>query len=271
MIGVRDRAAVIDLTVERRSTASGEDRQAINQALLFANGTDERGRRLALAFDGVPQRLRPETRARFQDRRIAAIYATADLDDGAPNVRLIGASEPVVRSAVQDDWQPDDQRRSRRPDQGRGSGRDGSRRVEASVVHAVAGANALAAQPHPDQRPVARPRPAARADLRVVARPTSMWGRRLTAVVWSSFILGVLFLAVVLHATLAQRQGVLDDTHLQLERAERDHERLRVQVAELESPQRITALAARMGLVTPERIRFVTPQVPVSESTSAGR
>ena len=270
MIGVRDRAAVIDLTVERRSTASGEDRQAINQALLFANGTDERGRRLALAFDGVPQRLRPETRARFQDRRMAAIYATADLDDGAPNVRLIGASESVVRSAVHDDG-PDDQRRSRRPDQGRGSGRDGSRRVEASVVHAVAGANALAAQPHPDQRPVARPRPAARADLRVVARPTSMWGRRLTAVFWSSFILGVLFLAVVLHATLAQRQGVLDDTHLQLERAERDHERLRVQVAELESPQRITALAARMGLVTPERIRFVTPQVPVSESTSAGR
>ena len=98
-----------------------------------------------------------------------------------------------------------------------------------------------------------------------------MWGRRLTALFWSTFIFGVAFLAVVLHATLAERQATLDTIHVNLDRAERDHELLRVQVAKLESPDRVTALAALMGLVTPVKIRFVTPQVPVADSTGAGR
>ena len=122
-----------------------------------------------------------------------------------------------------------------------------------------------------DHRVKPAPVDSARTDLRVVTGPMPRWGRRLTALLWSMFIFGVAFLAVVLHATLAERQATLDTIHVNLDRAERDHELLRVQVAKLESPDRVTALAAQMGLVTPEKIRFVTPQIPVSESTSAGR
>ncbi len=284
MIGVRDRTTLIDRTQQYRS-GSGDDRRAISRALLFANGTDERGRRLPLVFDQPRGSGRASTPPKYSDRRIQGIYAIADLDDGAPNVRLIGprsngTAPPSCVVRTGDASRADTPRSvsSRRVGNGGDGGEIGKRAVASrrssggrGPTHAVIGATALALSMDLEAHSDATTEVAARTDLRVVSRPTPMWGRRLTAFLWSMFIFGVAFLAVVLHATLAERQAALDTIHVNLERAERDHELLRVQVAKLESPDRVTALAARMGLVTPDKIRFVTPLVPVSESTSAAR
>lgn len=288
MIGVRDRTTFIDLTQQSQSGSAGDDRRGIARALLFANGIDERGRRLALVFDQPRGSGRASVVCKYSDRRIEAIYASADLDDGAPNVRMIGPSSIHATSPARvvntDESSRGDAPRVLSPRRAADGDAGGKRAVASRRSSArpgpsggsgpspvVIGATALAVQINLDPRAEAASAVSARTDLRVVARPTPMWGRRLTALFWSTFIFGVAFLAVVLHATLAERQATLDTIHVNLDRAERDHELLRVQVAKLESPDRVTALAARMGLVTPVKIRFVTPQVPVADSTGAGR
>lgn len=282
MIGVRERVAtselLIDLSENRpltrgsrnvrtaspRADQPGSDRQEIVRALMFANGFDERGRHLPLAFDRMPDQLRhPRHAPRRGDARTAAIYAIADLDDGAPNVLVLGTAGRRTSAVPEAPALPvkerevtGGRRRNARPD----------RSSSAAAAGATQGAAALAL---PEPRRISAPVDDQRADLRVVPRPVSMWGRRLTAGFWTLFVVGLLFLAVIMHAALAQRQGQLDDTHVNVERAERDHELLRIEVAQLESPERITAIAARMGLVTPDRIRFVTPSAPLESVTRA--
>ena len=277
MIGVREREAVIDLTVAPVD-AGRDQRRDIVRALMFAHGIDERGRRLPLAVDRAPVGLRSRrvvpTSDRLRDARVAAIYAQADLDDGQPNVRVIGrvsassANERASRVTRRATGTVPGTRRAT-------SGTDaGNTRAKATSSAAstgrflTSGNAALAPQDLPfiAGQDVAR----SQADLRVVLRPVSMWGRRLTAMFWTFFIVGLLFLAVVMHATLAQRQGQLDDTHVQVERAERDHELLRIDVARLESPERITGIAARMGLVTPQKIRFVSPTGAMNDGSNDG-
>ena len=65
------------------------------------------------------------------------------------------------------------------------------------------------------------------------------------------------FAAVAMHATLAQDQLVLDTNRVKVQQAERVNQHLRVEVAELESPERIEtgeALRGRNGSGHPWRM-----------------
>ena len=65
------------------------------------------------------------------------------------------------------------------------------------------------------------------------------------------------FAAVAMHATLAQDQLVLDTGRTQVERAERVNQHLRVEVAELESPERVVAVAVNLGMRSPDEVTFM--------------
>ena len=83
-------------------------------------------------------------------------------------------------------------------------------------------------------------------------------------------VVAVLFAAVVLNATLASRQGRLDDLRRAVRTADLEHRRLRAEVAELEAPDRIAAAALRLGLERPTELRFLTPvPLPVSVPSAA--
>ena len=71
----------------------------------------------------------------------------------------------------------------------------------------------------------------------------------------------VLFGVVVFHVLLTQNQFRLDK--LQEESIERqaEYDRLRLQVAELESPDRIVAAAHGLGMVTPPKVTYLAPTV----------
>ena len=65
------------------------------------------------------------------------------------------------------------------------------------------------------------------------------------------------FAAVAMHATLAQDQLVLDTGRTRVQRAERVNQHLRVEVAELESPERVVAVAASLGMSSPDEVTFM--------------
>lgn len=65
------------------------------------------------------------------------------------------------------------------------------------------------------------------------------------------------FAAVAMHATLAQDQLVLDTGRTQVQRAERVNQHLRVEVAELESPERVVAVAVALGMRSPDEVTFM--------------
>ena len=65
------------------------------------------------------------------------------------------------------------------------------------------------------------------------------------------------FAAVAMHATLAKDQLVLDKGRTSVQQAERANQQLRVQVAELESPERIVAVAASLGMKSPDEVTFM--------------
>jgi hypothetical protein len=97
-----------------------------------------------------------------------------------------------------------------------------------------------------------------RPDLTVVT-PASGRSVRTWILVGCAVLASVLFAAVALHASLAQRQQVIDTNNTKIAESERVHDRLRVEVARLESPARIAAEADRLGLRAPATVRFVNP------------
>ena len=83
--------------------------------------------------------------------------------------------------------------------------------------------------------------------------------RRVAAIACALVVLG-LFGVVVAHVLLMQGQFELQ--HLQEQRAssEAEYDRLRLQVSELESPDRVVAVAhQKLGMVTPARITYLAP------------
>lgn len=74
-----------------------------------------------------------------------------------------------------------------------------------------------------------------------------------------------LFLVVFLHVLLAQGQAQLDDLDTRAERERAQNSRLRVAVAELESPTRIAGAAReRLGMVPPASVTFLQVSDPAS-------
>lgn len=135
----------------------------------------------------------------------------------------------------------------------------------------------------PSRRPDRAPRPAEpqrRAPLRVVrpeerkaARRASRRARALAAVTVLIVAAG-LFGVVALHVVLTQNQFRLDDVRQQATAEQAKYERLRLEVAELQSPQRIVDTAQqRLGMVTPPDVRYLTPppgSTPKSGKTGGG-
>jgi cell division protein FtsL len=126
-------------------------------------------------------------------------------------------------------------------------------------------AQAAAAQPAPSRRPDARPRP----PLRVV-QPHERQPRRRNAdakkrtrlIAVSGILLGavLLFGLVAAHVLLTQNQFRLQRVQRQAAEEQARYERLRAQVAELESPERVVAAAQeRLGMVAPNSVKYLTP------------
>lgn len=118
-----------------------------------------------------------------------------------------------------------------------------------------------------------RPRPAppvkrapARPDLRVVRegeRREADRARLVRQLVAAGAIIAALCLfgVVVFHVQLTQNQFRLDK--LQEESLERqaEYDRLRLEVAELESPDRVIAAAQALGMVSPPKVTYLAPTI----------
>ena len=120
------------------------------------------------------------------------------------------------------------------------------------------------AEPSRRNHPAGRGRPT-RPRLRVVPpntlSPAARRRRaRLLAVVLSASVVIGLLAIVALHALLSQNQLRLDDIDAKAAAQQARYERLRLEVAELESPSRIVATAQqRLGMVMPPTVTYLTP------------
>lgn len=97
----------------------------------------------------------------------------------------------------------------------------------------------------------------ARPDLRVVPprRPTG-------AIVVASLVLvfGVLLATAALNTMLVSGQRDLDRIESEIREGEQRNQALRLQVAEMESPDRIVEAAEAQGMVEPDEVIWVTPR-----------
>jgi cell division protein FtsL len=115
----------------------------------------------------------------------------------------------------------------------------------------------------PTRAPAPTPRP--RPPLRVVTpEETRKADRRrrarLRVAVMVLVGVGGLFGLVASHVVLTQGQFRLQQVEAKANEEQARYERLRLEVAELESPQRIVAAAQeRLGMVTPPGVRYLSP------------
>ena len=70
-----------------------------------------------------------------------------------------------------------------------------------------------------------------------------------------------LFGVVVFHVLLTQNQFRLDKLQEQSIERQAEYDRLRLQVAELESPDRIIAAAQTLGMVSPPKVTYLAPTI----------
>jgi cell division protein FtsL len=93
---------------------------------------------------------------------------------------------------------------------------------------------------------------------------------RLMGVLLLVVVAAALFGLVTSHVALTQGQFRLEDMQAKAEEEQARYERLRLQVAELESPARIVAAAQeRLGMVPPPGITYLSPIGPASDSAPA--
>jgi cell division protein FtsB len=106
--------------------------------------------------------------------------------------------------------------------------------------------------------------PAERHHLRVVppdyisARARRRRARRLV-VLGGIGVTGALFGVVAFHVVLTQSQLNLQHLRSQAETASVRQQQLRLQVAQLESPERVVEDAQRLGMVPPASVRYLSP------------
>lgn len=126
-------------------------------------------------------------------------------------------------------------------------------------------------QPRPSSGHQRRPSP----NLRVIestpaARAASVSRARLAVIAGIALIVISLFGAVVAHVVLAQDQFQLEQLQRDSATRQAEYDRLRLQVAELESPQRIVATAQeRLGMVVPAGVTYLAP-TPDAGATARG-
>ena len=94
--------------------------------------------------------------------------------------------------------------------------------------------------------------------------------RRLVACSLAVLVVACLLGLVVSHVVLAQGQFRLDKVHQQAAAEQARYERLRLQVAELEAPSRVVAVAQeRLGMVPPPGVTYLSPSGPVAGPVEA--
>jgi cell division protein FtsL len=125
----------------------------------------------------------------------------------------------------------------------------------------------------------ARPsRPSHRPHLRIVsAEDLTPAGRRrrfrLAVAALSALAVASAFGVVGMHVMLAQNQFALDRLDTKAAKEQAQYERLRLQVDQLESPQRIVAVAKnKLGMQQSGSVTYLTPSAPlnVPGSSSTG-
>jgi cell division protein FtsL len=126
-------------------------------------------------------------------------------------------------------------------------------------------AGGLGAKPNPQPalRPVPEPRPPRRPWLEVVPEPAVARRRRrarlFTALAGTAACFG-LFGVVGVQVLLAQGQSEVERLSTEVRRQEEEEERLRLRVAELESPARVVREAReRLGMTSPTTVVALAP------------
>lgn len=79
----------------------------------------------------------------------------------------------------------------------------------------------------------------------------------------------VAFSAIGMHAGLAGRQMKLTTLRVAVDAAEREHQMLRLQVAELDTPEQVVTAAYNLGLSGASEVEFL-PTATTMPSTTAG-
>jgi cell division protein FtsL len=106
--------------------------------------------------------------------------------------------------------------------------------------------------------------------LRVVRRTRPGWGLRLSpraGVVLTVLAFVALFAVAVCHALLIESQATVDELDKEVAAEQARYEELRLQVAELESPERIkTEATERLGMVPAGETVWLTPDEPAPPS-----
>jgi cell division protein FtsL len=102
--------------------------------------------------------------------------------------------------------------------------------------------------------------------LRAVTRRPKMQGQAGVVVFWSGIVVALMFTAVVMWAQNTARTIELEEVNERLTKEESTYTQLRVEVARLQSPQRIEREASRLGLSTPANITFVVPGQAITTS-----
>src|SRR5258705_8705737 len=123
--------------------------------------------------------------------------------------------------------------------------------------------------PQPRRTPATRER---RPQLRVVDEPAR---RRLSLGVVTVLVVGAVFVMlfglVVFHTLLLQNQQRLDRLDAQVSDAQAHYQSLRLQVAQLESPQRIMDVATqKLGMVPPDGTTYLTPAADEAATSTSG-
>lgn len=94
----------------------------------------------------------------------------------------------------------------------------------------------------------------------VEAAPRPRRTLRITTVALSLLAMLLLFGLVGFQALIVSNQSVIDDLDARLDELNRTNQRLRLEVAELEAPDRITSIAlATLGMEWPERVQMLEP------------
>ncbi len=122
--------------------------------------------------------------------------------------------------------------------------------------------NLRGGSPQRSPRPTAAPaRP--RTDLKVVARPrvrSARQGRRLLITTCTFLTIVLAFGVAASQVFVAQNQARIDHMNAELKVEQARYDRLRFDVAELESPERIVAAAHdRLGMIEPPEVTYVAP------------
>jgi cell division protein FtsL len=129
-------------------------------------------------------------------------------------------------------------------------------------------APARAAQRAPRHQPLPATTAPRRDHLRVV-QPERARRPRFSpkvGVLITALLFAGLFALAVVHTLLVQGQIRLDQLDEQVAEEQGRYQELRLQVAELESPERIVAVAqTRLGMVSPDDIVYLSPAEPVED------